>query len=406
MNRKIRVCFVDDEPNILQGLKRFMRPMVNEWEMEFHLSGDSALFSMAQNGAFDVVVSDMRMPGLDGAALLARIRQDYPETIRVILSGYADSEAILRTIGPAHIYLAKPCDGESLRAAIRQPLALRRLLSSDAMRRALGGLESLPTLPDLFVRLDQELRSPHCSAASVAKIIGSDTAMTAEILKLTNSAYFGIGQQINSVLQAVRTLGVETIQTLVVKTVIFRRFAGNPQVMPYIEGLNRHGLILSHLAKRIAAALGSSESVAESAGCAALLGNIGGLVLLECHSGDYVRILSRVDATRPVHQAEAEAYGVHHGHVGAYLLGLWGFADRIVEAVAHAPAPSQAGHADNMLLSVVHLARSLGPAFPPLPRDAHEIRPLDSAYLAQAGLLDHLPHLTALAKAATAEVSR
>lgn len=406
MTDKTRVCFVDDEPNILQGLKRFMRPMVNEWDMEFHLSGDSALYSMVQNGAFDVVVTDMRMPGMDGAALLAHIRQDYPETIRVILSGYADSDAILRTIGPAHLYLAKPCDGESLRDAIRHPLALRKLLSSDSMRRALGGLESLPTLPDLFASLDRELHSPTCSTASVARIIGSDTAMTAEILKLTNSAYFGIGHQVTSVLQAVRTLGLETIQTLVVKTAIFRRFAGNPRVMPYMEGLNQHGLALSRLAKRTAAALGCPDPVIDSSGCAALLGNIGALVLLDCHGEDYVRVLAQMAPDRAIHQAELDAYGVHHGHVGAYLLGLWGFSDRMVEAVAHAPSPGQAGHADNMLLTVLHLTRALGPPFPPAPQGERETRPIDVPYLAKAGLLDHLPHLTALARAATAEVPR
>ncbi|MBR9971960.1 response regulator [Magnetospirillum sulfuroxidans] len=405
MTDKTRICFVDDEPNILQGLKRFMRPMADEWEMEFHLSGDAALFSMIQNGPFDVVVSDMRMPGMDGAALLTRIRQDYPQTVRVILSGYADNESILRTIGPAHSYLAKPCNGETLRAAIRQPLALRRLLSSDVMRRALGGLESLPSLPDLFIRLDRELHAANSSTASVARIIGSDTAMSAEILKLTNSAYFGIGQPVNSVLQAVRTLGLETIQTVILKTAIFRRFSGSAQVAPFLDGLNRHGLALTRLAKAIALSIGSSTTIAEAAGCAALLSNIGALVLLDCHGADYPRMLGQVNADVPVHQAEINAYGVHHGHVGAYLLGLWGFADRVVEAVAHAPAPSQAGRYDNDLLTIVHLARSLGPAFPPLPQNVHDVRHLDSEYLSRTGLVAHLPKLTELAQNIAAEVS-
>lgn len=403
MTDKTRICFVDDEPNILQGLKRFMRPMAGEWEMEFHLSGESALYSMSEHGPFDVVVSDMRMPGMDGATLLTRIRQDYPETIRVILSGYADSDSVLRTIGPAHLYLAKPCEGESLRDAIRHPLALRRLLSSEAMRRALGGLESLPSLPDIFTRLDAELSSPHCSAASVASIIGSDTAMTAEILKLTNSAYFGIGQRVSSVLQAVRTLGLETIQTLMVKTAIFRRFAGSPQAAPYLEGLNRHGLELSRLAKVMAAQLGATTAQAEAAGCAALLSNVGALVLLDCHGDSYLRTLAQASPEASVHSLEMKAYGVHHGHVGAYLLGLWGFTDPMVEAVAHAPHPSQAGHSSNVLLSAVHLARALGPTFPPLPLGADEGRRLDTAYVHQAGLVALLPQLTKMAETISAE---
>lgn len=406
MSKKTKICFVDDEPNILQGLKRFMRSMVDDWEMEFHLSGEAALFSMIQNGPFDVVVSDMRMPGMDGAALLSRVRLDYPETVRVILSGYADNDSIMRTIGPAHIYLAKPCDGESLRSAIRHPLALRRLLSSESMRQALGGLESLPSLPDLFYRLEQELHSANASTASVAAIISSDTAMTAEILKLTNSAYFGIGHPVSTVLQAVRTLGLETIQTLVVKTAIFRRFAGSSRVAPFLEGLNRHGLGLTRLAKAIAHEMKVSDAVAEAAGCAALLSNVGALVLLDCHGDAYLNALAQVTPDRPVHRAEIDAYGIHHGHVGAYLLGLWGFSDRVVEAVAHAPTPSQAGHHGNDLLTIVHLARSLGPAFPSLPQGVSDVRHLDSDYLDKAGLMPLLPHLTQLAETLATEVPR
>ncbi|KAF0225365.1 MAG: response [Rhodospirillaceae bacterium] len=396
MNNKIRICFVDDEPNILQGLKRLMHSMADDWEMEFHLSGEAALLSMIRGGPFDVVVSDMRMPGMDGAALLTQVRQNYPESVRVILSGYADNDSIMRTISPAHIYLAKPCDGESLRDAIRHPLALRRLLSSDSMRRALGGLDSLPGLPDLFYQ-------PHASAASVAAIIASDTAMTAEILKLTNSAHFSIGRPVSTVSQAVRTLGLETIKTLAVKSAIFRRFAGSARVTPFLEGLNRHGLGLTRLAKDIAIAMRASDAVTETAGCAALLSNIGALVLLDSHGDDYLNVLTKVTPDHPAHQAEIDAYGVHHGHVGAYLLGLWGVTDRVVEAVAHAPAPSQAGHHGNDLLSIVHLARSLGPAFPPLPTGVRDIRHLDSAYLSKTGLVPLLPHLTQLAETRATE---
>lgn len=406
MSNKIRIGFVDDEPNVVQGLKRFMRSMAQEWEMEFHLSGESILFSMSQKGPFDVVVTDMRMPGMDGAALLDHVRRNYPQTIRVILSGYADNDAILRTVGPAHVYLAKPCDGDSLRRAISQPLALRRLLSSEAMRRTLGQLDSLPSPPELLLRLHQELSTHNASTASVAAILATDTAMTAEILKLTNSAYFGIGHTVSTVLQAVRTLGLETIQTLLTKTAIFRQFSGSSAVMPFLQGLNNHGLAMSHLAKAIAKALNMPSAVVEAASCAAMLCNVGALILLDCHGAQYTRLLADIRPDTPVHDVELAAYGVHHGHVGAYLLGLWGFSDAVVEAVAHAPSPSQAGHFDNELLSIVHLARTLGPAFPPLPPKVHDIRHIDSDYLSRAGLVPHLPRLTELAQSIASEAPR
>lgn len=404
MTDKLRIVFVDDEPHVLRGLKRSMHEMVEVWDMAFFPSGAEALAWLNDHEA-DVLVSDMRMPHMDGAQFLDAARRRHPQTIRVILSGYAEAGAVLKTVDLAHIYLAKPCDPMTLAAAIARPLELRRFLADPGLRAAIGGLSSLPSLPARLRALMTELTRADASAASVADIIAGDLAMTAEILKLTNSAYFGIGQPVSSVLQAVRTLGLETIQTLVLKTAVFRRFSGSSQVAPFLNGLNRHGLSLSRLAKRIALAIGANNAVSEAASCAALLSSVGALVLLDCHGDSYLKVLTTVGPDRPVHMAEIAAYGVHHGHVGAYLLGLWGFRDDVVEAVAHAPAPGQAGHYDNLLLTVVHLAQALGPTFPPLPRDVPDIRHPDSDYLARVGLLPALPELSELAKTVAAEVS-
>ncbi|HEU4771446.1 MAG TPA: response regulator, partial [Candidatus Udaeobacter sp.] len=90
-----RILFVDDEPKILEGLQRMLRPQRNEWEMAFAPGGEAALAMLAAEN-FDVIVSDMRMPGVDGAALLETVRANYPGMLRVILSGYTELEASYR----------------------------------------------------------------------------------------------------------------------------------------------------------------------------------------------------------------------------------------------------------------------------------------------------------------------
>src|SRR5438093_827737 len=114
---KTRILFIDDETLVLQGLQRMLRSMRNDWEMEFVESGAKALERIAQVG-FDVVVSDMRMPGMNGAELLAEVMKRNPKTVRLILSGHADKELILKCVGSTHQYLAKPCDPEALKATI------------------------------------------------------------------------------------------------------------------------------------------------------------------------------------------------------------------------------------------------------------------------------------------------
>src|SRR5262245_37814840 len=98
-----KILFVDDEPNVLQGLERMLRSMRHEWEMQFAMSGPAALERLAEQ-TFDVIVSDMRMPGMTGAQLLTEVSQRHPHIVRIILSGQADQEDILRSVGPTHQY--------------------------------------------------------------------------------------------------------------------------------------------------------------------------------------------------------------------------------------------------------------------------------------------------------------
>src|SRR5262245_22303324 len=143
------ILFVDDDPLILAGLKRQFRKYGEEWQMEFVNNADDALTRLSQR-PFDVVVTDMRMPGLDGGELLQRIRDLYPTIIRVILSGQSSQDALLRTFGPAHQYLTKPCDPEVLRDALQRALALQKRLFDSKMKAIINRISTLPCLPGVF----------------------------------------------------------------------------------------------------------------------------------------------------------------------------------------------------------------------------------------------------------------
>ena len=98
------LLFVDDEPRVLQGLQRQLRVMREEWQMDFVESGPKALEFLATSPV-DVLVTDMMVPGMDGAQLLTEVMKRHPDTVRLVLSGHADREAVLRLVGPVHQYL-------------------------------------------------------------------------------------------------------------------------------------------------------------------------------------------------------------------------------------------------------------------------------------------------------------
>ena len=393
MSTPIRIAFVDDDPHVLRGLRRAMAAMEDDWEMEFFGSGDEALEEIRRQ-PFDVVVSDMRMPGMDGATLLGRVRALHPATIRVILSGYADAEAVLRTVGPAHIYLAKPCDAAALHRALARQIGLRARLADPRLRATLAGLTNLPSLPRVFVDLQQALAAPESSAKEVAEIIGQDLAMTAQLLKVTNSAYFSAASTATTPLQAVRLLGLEVVQALVLQAGVFRQFTGRAELAPLLEGLTRRALALSALAEGIAATAGADGATAKAARIAAMLADIGGLVLLDAYPEAYPALLAGLgpDQSRP--EAETAAFGADQALIGAYLLGLWGFSDLIVEAVAYRDRPSACPGRDNLALAALHAATALGP---PSPLGPAAPGPLDTTYLAEAGLEKQIPLWRALA---------
>lgn len=218
-----RILFVDDEPRVLQGLERMLRPMREKWEMRFVESGAQALATLAVTPA-DVVVADMRMPGMDGAQLLKEVMRSYPATIRLILSGFTEKNMIGRCVGVAHQYLAKPCDPATLRATIERLTALENTLQEGALQRLVGRLERLPSLPTLYTEILQCLENQNADLTDVGTVIARDLGMAAKVLNLVNSAFFGLPQQIANPAEAVLYLGLENVKSIVLAAKTFGQF--------------------------------------------------------------------------------------------------------------------------------------------------------------------------------------
>jgi CheY-like chemotaxis protein len=193
---------------------------------------------------FDVVVSDMRMPDVDGAALLKEIQRRYPRTVRIVLSGHTEAETALRTIPIAHQFLTKPCDADLLKAVIERACSLQAMLEDEVIRDLVGGLGGLPSAPRIFTELTAALADPNRALAEVAGILEQDVAMCANILQLVNSSFVGLGRRMSSVRDAVVYLGARTLKQLVLSVEVFRVFpAAFPDQGFSVEALQRHSLV-------------------------------------------------------------------------------------------------------------------------------------------------------------------
>jgi len=381
----IRVVFVDDETNVLQAMRRTLHGMRTEWSMEFASSGPAALEALAKAPA-DVIVSDMRMPGMDGWQLLAEVKHLYPQTIRLILSGHADPNAIMRSIGVAHQYLAKPCESATLKAAIAQTQVLRNLLSSERLATLVGQVGTLPSAPVAFQEIVTCLQQPTASVADAARIIGRDVAMTANIMKLVNSAFFGARQPISSADRAVAYLGLDTLGALVVGHSVFQGGASSCIAGFTLERVWQHSLQTAIAARAIALIEKQPAARAEEAFLAGILHEVGKVVYA-------TRSAVVNDPAAPDDDTVAQMEA-HHPEVGAYLLGLWGFPNSIVEAVAFHHQPSLASGGGFGLAGLIHVVSRLV-----YEREAQGTAPGDSCiepgYLEKLGLTDHVPQWAA-----------
>lgn len=392
MSAKLRVLFVDDEDNVLQGLRRQMREQRAAWEMQFFNSASVALSYMAANPV-DVVVSDMRMPNIDGAQFLNLVRSRHPKVVRIILSGFAEREAILRTIGPSHRYLAKPCAQRDLVGAIDQALALRRYIDLDDVRGTVSQLTHLPTLPTVYVAIMKELEAEFASVDSLAEKISEDVAVSAQLIKLTNSAYFSLPVQATTVRQAIHFLGFENVRSVLLLTGVFEQFRGiSPLLAHAVERLTHHSLQLGILTQGLAKSEKLSDTLTDQAFCAGVLAHVGTLLLMANDATIFNEAMQAVDRREAsLCDAECARFGANHAQLGAYLLGLWGFNDSIVEAVGFHHHPSAAGQAPSSILTVLHVAQYLMRATSRSKTHYEAAAPLDTEYLHTVGMVERMP---------------
>jgi HD-like signal output (HDOD) protein len=386
-----RILFVDDEINILEGTKRMLHADRSRWEMTFVLSAEAALRAFEEKGGFDVIVSDMLMPGMDGTELLQTVRDRYPETARLILSGYAETSLATRAISVAHQLINKPCQSVELRGAIERVCTLQDVLSTPELRAVVGTISSLPSLSKTYDALACAVRDPSTTIEIVVGIVEQDIAMSAKILHLVNSAFFGLAQKVTQIDVAIRFLGIEIIRNIALTSEAFTVFTPGPSCPKFLlEAIQEQ----AHRAAAIVKSFGLGHKDHDVAIIAALLHDIGHLILA-CKMPDrFCSILEMAEARGcSCLEVEEELLGISHAEIGAYLLGLWGIDSRVVESIAYHHRPTKIPHTRLDAPVAVYLADLLIHEIDKHPTDLRgdQLSETDRASLCTLALMEKYP---------------
>lgn len=332
---KTNILFVDDEVHLINGLRRMLYKQRQDWNMYFALSGAEALEIMSKN-PIDILVTDMRMPQMNGAELLNIVIAKYPNTIRIILSGHSDEEMILKSVRTAHKFIAKPTDTDSLITAINRTLQLRELLFDSNILNVINGILELPSIPAIYLKLEQELNSSNVSLSKVAELISNDVSISAKILQIVNSAFFGLPKETADVTSAVNMLGTNIIRSIII-SLKFQNFVTDKEAKVFsLDKLWLHSQLVAKLAQEIYEKHGDKVYSGKEAYAAGLLHDIGKIILLK-HSNYVEAILSQGNDN--LSEIEYRVLKISHAEIGAYLLGIWNLPIHLVEAVAQHHKP-------------------------------------------------------------------
>ncbi len=395
---KKRILFVDDESMVLKGIQRTLRKMRNSWDMTFTTSAREALEILDTN-PMDVIVSDMKMPEMDGTQLLGEVKQRHPHMVRLILSGHVEQETTIQSVQFAHQCLSKPCDAELLKQTLAKLFALREILSDDAIKKIVSQIESLPSLPSIYTEIMAEMQSDDPSINNVGEIIGRDVSMTAKILQVVNSVFFGLPRKIGNPQQAVMLLGLEAIKSLVLSVKIFSEFSQQQYAWFNIDDIFNHSISVSTHAKAIVKSEKMDQDLVNYSLMAGLLHDLGKLILATNFNQTYKQVVAESQSSdSQLWELEQEAFGTSHAEIGAYLMGLWNIESPIIEAIAfhHCPSKSVSNHMG--LLAAVHIANGLDHEEESADDQAAEEQ-FDNEYLDRLGVSDRVPDWRQVCKA-------
>jgi len=346
------ILLVDDEVSIL---KAFQRAIKNpDWEIFVAEDGFAALAILAERN-IDIIISDMLMPNMNGYKLLQQVKNLYPGTTRLILSGFSEEKDVIQAMldGTCKLYIMKPWENHMLKETIQQILEVRKILRNRNLLNLINKIDGLCTQPSIFAKLT-DMIDKGANMRQMAAVIEEDPIMTARVLQMVNSAFFGI--RTGSVSQAIVYLGLPTVKTIVLT-------ASLCEILPHHGGLFskeqlwRQAIITNQIVGRMYHRL-TGKQLPNTSASVGLLHHLGRMAMIH-HMPDKYEQLAAIlqkQPTLPFDQLEEEIIGVAHQDVGGYLLDWWHLPHQIVESILFHHCPANDAVGDKELAAVVHIA--------------------------------------------------
>ncbi len=346
-----KILFVDDDNLVLNALERTF--LYSDYETHFANSVTDALNLLKQTDV-DMVISDIRMAPVNGYVFLKKVRELYPETLRIVLSAYADKPMIIKTIcdGIAKIYMLKPWDNAKFVTEITHIFEMYdNLHSLNILQNTTYGIQ-IPLLPQVYKEVLKAIEQDY-SFKEITAIIEQDPVCAAKVLALAGSSFYGLN--VNSVHQALVFLGVRAVKDLLIVSEVFSDTDSNNEIGKSRRNLLKQANICSSLLNGFHQHL-YNKRIIEEYSTAGLLLDIGRISMLNTYKGNYSAIIEKTTCSNTISDSEITAFGISHNQVGASVADWWNLPATVVEACLFHHDPLNSKVTPVNIMALIHAA--------------------------------------------------
>lgn len=352
---KTSILFVTTDEKLMSELIRNIVPIQDDYSIFFADNGERCLQILANN-KIDFVFSSANIIMPTGANILNEIKRLFPEVIRFALVPNLDNQTVAQISQYVHQLVPPPYTKETIVERIQRTLHIQKILNNEKVVNLVKNTTTLPSLPEIYIQIEQETAKPDFSLIKIANLISKDPNLTAKILQIVNSAYFGLQKEVTNINFALSYLGVNVIKSLIFYIHLFSHFKITSENRKHLEKFWQHSLVVASNSYHLANKYLQEKYEIDSSYTAGVLHDVGKFILLNTYTYPQNIILLAEQKAIDNLEAELEIYECTHAEIGAYLLGLWGFPLHIVEAVAYHHQPSLLNKSKLNLATIIHLA--------------------------------------------------
>jgi CheY-like chemotaxis protein len=348
------ILFIDDEYKIIESIKRlFILTKIKVLTANSSAEG----LQILKKKKIDIMITDYRMPETDGMKLLQTVKEEYPEIIRIILSGFIDKELLLRAVNAdwATTFFTKPWDNEIFKHKIITLLNICRKINDKELMIKINSLQFIPTL-NIHYKCITEMIKQNKTITNFAEIIYKDPAIAIKILKAVNTLFQG-EKEISSIYEALSLLSYQNLKDIIINMNPVEQMAWQETDIEELKKLFYFSRLLTHYIP-VFYEFETGKKPAKIFPDYGILSYIGKILLLQLFPSNYYKVMTYLENNpdKSFYESEVELdfEGSSSTFLGKIILELWNIPESLSDALVNIDNPETININNIGILNLVH----------------------------------------------------